>query len=150
MGIIGIDKPELHIILMPPKLCEQLWEQIVPLLLKGEDSWIAYADLNDIKDYVLSEAMQLWLMVNAKTEKFEAILLTELTTFPKKKVLRFVHVSGENVIDNLFAKMDTIIEWGKYNEASACEIYGSPAWGRLLKQHGGFSERMVLYRDLGD
>ncbi len=143
----SLDKKEM-VVLISPEECKNIWHQLLPLFIKGEVSWVPFMDLSDIKKAIIKEQFQLWVLIIK--EEYKAVLLTEIAEYPRAKILRFIHVSGEGIFQGLSEKIQVCIDWGRRQGATAYQIYGSRAWLKLLSTNNEPDYKVVFYKEIGE
>ena len=65
------------------------------------------------------------------------------------KLLRIVQISGSGIISEILPGLQVIFDWAEAEGYNTCEIYGSPAWEKLLCKHWDFEKKVVLRKSLG-
>ena len=93
----------------------------------------------DIVDGISSGYMQLW-----PAER--GCLVTEITTYPRKKILNVFLGGGE--LDQLIEMHDDLSAWGKAQGCDAATIIGRPGWERIYKARGWQRQHVVLAKEL--
>jgi len=146
VGLSLVDKE--MVMLIDPKECKLIWNQLVHLFLKGKQSWEPFMDLDYIYASIISGNFQLWVLI--RQGNYRAVLLTEIVEYPKTKILRFIHVSGEGIFQGIQKKFRVCLEWAKSNGIAAYQIYGTRAWGRALGVSNKSEYKIVFYRDIGE
>jgi hypothetical protein len=92
--------------------------------------------VDDIVDAVNSEYMQLW-------ENGESIVVTEITTFPRYRVVNIVLVAGN--IDEVMALQVDIEEFARKENCVALRMQGRKGWERVLPHYGWKADPKVLF-----
>ena len=104
-----IDKNKPNLLIVNPNDIDQVWEDVKPLL----DKALAHADgemlSSDILDLILDDREVLWVGIN-NGEVFCAGV-TEVITYPRKKVLRIITFASKSGHDyELWKDFTEIIE----------------------------------------
>jgi hypothetical protein len=92
----------------------------------------------DIHRLILLGDMQFW------TGK-QAAAVTEITSYPQCRVLRFVLAGGD--IEDIKAWEPKIVEWARGLGCTQVEIFGRPGWERIFKDYQRLC--VVLLKDIG-
>lgn len=93
-------------------------------------------DFDDIVEGVKSGMMQFW-------PASDAAAITEIVTFPKKKVLN-IFLAGGNM-DTIVDMNESAEHFAQLNGCSGMTIAGRKGWSRVLKQKG-YSEAFTILR----
>lgn len=84
-------------------------------------------DIIDIYQGLYTGAMQLWPNKNS-------CLVTEIITYPKKKVLNIFLGGGD--LAEILEMHDSVISWAKEQNCSALSMTGRFGWKKPLEKHG--------------
>lgn len=82
---------DIPVTIVANSLIEDVWYQVAPLLLKGEQYWKDYFNIDDIKRACIEGTMQLWVGVNGE---ISMCAITTIDVYPRAKFLRFVYIGG--------------------------------------------------------
>lgn len=93
----------------------------------------------DIVAGVMEGRMQLWPAP-------EGCLVTEIITYPRKKVLNVFLGGGD--MDQLIDMHDALSEWGRMQGCDAATINGRPGWQRVYKSRGWKPIHTCLSKEL--
>lgn len=93
----------------------------------------------DVRDSIISGAMQLWL-------GNDACAVTEIVIYPRKKVLHVFLAAGkmETIVDML----ESAEKFGKANGCTSITIAGRHGWKRVLSDEGFKHTLTVLEKGL--
>ena len=132
---------ESTLLLVPRDRVLSIIHQVVPLLEPALARASGRYEIGDIIALCLAEQMQLWVSVYRGT--VEAVCVTQINIFPRKKVLGIVFVGGGER-DHWMPFGEKIIAWGKEKGCTQVDAYDARhgAWGRIT----GWKER---YRVIG-
>jgi hypothetical protein len=123
---------EFKVIQIPPSEIPNVWT--------GVQSWLEAAIWHgngellteDLYVCCLQSRMQLWISVNADYVPHGA-LVTEVITYPRKRVVRIVALGGKSFKEWLPALEKTGDEWARKVGATAIEAMGRKGWLRFLR-----------------
>ena len=96
-------------------------------------------DFGDIVKACFAGEMQLWAGP-------DACLVTQIVTFPKRKVLHVFVAGGE--MEAVLRRSDDVVEWGKAQGCQDLTLTGRMGWQRVLKQRGYGSAFITMERKL--
>jgi len=107
------------------------------------ESALAYSggthDFRDVVDAVMTGHMQFW-------EAPKGCAITEVITFPKKKVLHIFLAAGE--MQQIVDMDESAVEWAKSIGCDAVSIAGRRGWKKVL-EHKGYEEQFTtLAKDI--
>ena len=80
--------------ILEPEDVECVWDKVEPILARVVSRSEGELETDDIFDLVAEGRMQLWVVV--KDKEIIAALVTQIITYPQKKVLRLVSLAGED------------------------------------------------------
>lgn len=107
------------------------------------ESALAYSggthDFKDIVDGVLSGHMQLW-------SGDEGCAVTEITVYPKRKVLHVFLAGGK--MDQILDFQESAAEFGRRNGCSKMTIAGRKGWTKVLKAHDWAETFVVMGKEI--
>ena len=113
-----------------------IWQQCSPLLEKALDESYEIADiLKGIKE----DRFQLFISWNQN--KVESAIITELATYPRTKILRYVLAGGNNLESWLDSIQEVIEKFAIINNCNQVEVAGRTGWKKKLK---GFKQKAIL------
>lgn len=122
-------------------------EQVVNLWLDIEHyikAALDYSDdrynLDDIKELVLAEKMQLWVFWDIDYFEFNikprGIIVSEILQYPRKRVAQIVLLSCDKFNVCHYPGIKTFSHWAKVNDCINIDINGRFGWERKLKGTG--------------
>jgi hypothetical protein len=103
-------------------------------------------DLEDLREGIALRDMQLWLI---KQPELRAFCITEISVFPKARVLTAVLVGGEGMPEWIGALNAHLTRFGRAHECVKFNAYGRPGW-RPFARGLGWSETVTYWKDLAD
>jgi len=89
----------------------------------------------DIVEAIVAGTMQLW---PAK----DSCLVTEITVFPRKKVLHVFLGGGD--LDEIIDMHSSVVQWAKDQGCESLTMTGRKGWLRALKDNGWKSQLVLL------
>lgn len=105
---------------------------------------LEYADnafnIIDVADGLGSNNMQLWTEDNAA-------VVTQIVSYPRKKVLHVFLAGGE--MDDVMKIEKSVVLWGKLQQCQAITFVGRPGWSKsLLKDIGYESVHISMTKEI--
>ena len=89
-----MDISRLKAHLLDPDDVEYVWDKVEPILARVVSRSEGELETEDILDLVTEGRMQLWIV--AEDKEIIAALVTQIITYPQKKVLRLGSLAGED------------------------------------------------------
>ena len=90
---------------------------------------------------------QLWLMNDE--DEFLLAALTELTLFPKRKILNILWIGGEDLKDGV-KLLDCVEMWARKQGATKVVCQGRIGFERVLKAYGYRKRAIMLDKDISE
>jgi len=138
---VGISRLKAH--LLDPEDVEYIWDKVEPILARVVSRSEGELETEDILDLVTEGRMQLWIV--AEDKEIIAALVTQIITYPQKKVLRLVSLAGEDF--NKFKHfLDMVQSFAIQKDCTALELWGRKGWKKLLPEWK--SEYIVYTKDI--
>ena len=129
--------------LLDPDDVEYVWDKVEPILARVVSRSEGELETEDILDLVTEGRMQLWIV--AENKEIIAALVTQIITYPQKKVLRLVSLAGEDF--NKFKHfLDMVQSFAIRKGCTALELWGRKGWKKLLPEWK--SEYIVYTKDI--
>ena len=129
--------------LLDPDDVECVWDKVEPILARVVSRSEGELETEDILDLVTEGRMQLWIVADDK--EIIAALVTQIITYPQKKVLRLVSLAGEDF--NKFKHfLDMVQSFAIRKGCTALELWGRKGWKKLLPEWK--SEYIVYTKDI--
>ena len=120
---------------VPKKDLFMIWSTVAPLLEKALDDTY---NIMDIEEGIKKERFQLFISWN---NGVESAVVTEIASYPRAKILRYVLAGGSN-LENWLDQIQQVIEkFAKRYNCTQVEVAGRKGWVKKLK---GFKEKAVL------
>ena len=80
--------------LLSPEDVGCVWDDVAPMLSAVTERSEGEFEANDYLQYLSSGVMQLWIAIEDK--EIIMSMITQIITYPQKKVLRVIALAGEN------------------------------------------------------
>lgn len=101
----------------------------------------------DIVKMLISGHMQLWGIVDDEDGNLNGITITEIATYPQRKVCRMLSTAGEGS-DNMLPLLPEVESWAKACGCSSIEPVCRPGWEKILKPYGYKKTHILLSKEL--
>ena len=133
------------VVLIQPGDLEVVWDEVVPLI----DAALKYSEgellSDDLVHPIKTGKMQLWV---ALSEGVIAAMITEIITYPRKKVLRVITIAGKDGLgmSKWYGFLPLIEGFALSNNCSSLEAWTRKGMAKKLKdwEH----KYMVITKDL--
>ena len=118
--------------LISPEDVPYVWEDVGPMLAKVTEHSEGELEPDDFLDNLMIGNMQLWIA----TEDKEILLsmVTQVVSYPQKKVLRVITISGEKFKEAHDKFNDMIESFAIKKGCSAMELWGRKGWKKMLPE----------------
>jgi hypothetical protein len=127
---------------IPYNRLDSVWDSIKDRLQAAVESANGRFELKDAKKFLEDKDWVLW--VSIRNKKIEAIAITEVLQYSKKKMCMVRIMTGENYA-NWIGLEDGIAKWAKSVGCDGMEAIARKGWARVMKdyeQSHVFLERM--------
>ena len=133
------------VVLIQPDDLEMVWDEVVPLI----DAALKYSEgeiiSEDLVQPLKTEKMQLWV---AMSDGVIAAMITEIITYPRKRVLRVITIAGKDGrgMGRWYGFLPLIEGFALNNNCSSLEAWTRKGMAKKLKdwEH----KYMVITKDL--
>lgn len=133
---------DLRLIQIPTIEIPMWWERVRSHVDKMCATSRGTYNVSKVLEGLLAQRMQLWLAM--RDEKIEAAGISEITTFPLKKIGEFT-VAGESMTEWL-EFLPQIEFWAKNLGCKNMRLIGRKGWKKLLKDY--HETNIVLEKEL--
>lgn len=137
-----------QLILIPPGNLPNVINDLYPRIEAATAYSVGKYNGVDVVKMIASGAMQLWVVFDEDSEKVESITITEIASYPQRKILKFLCSTGEDV-DNWLHHLGEIERWGEANGCDGSQAETRPGWEKLLKPSGYIKSHVILNKNFG-
>ena len=130
--------------ILEPEDVECVWDKVEPILARVVSRSEGELETDDIFDLVAEGRMQLWIVV--KDKESIAALVTQIITYPQKRVLRLVSLAGEGIQEFIHFLDTIVLSFAIQKGCTALELWGRKGWKKLLPEWK--SEYIVYTKDI--
>ena len=132
-------KARLKAHLLGPEDVEYVWDKVEPILARAVSRSEGELKTNDILDLITEGDMQLWIV--SENKEIIAALVTQIITYPQKRILRLVSLAGEDF--NKFKHfLDMVQSFAIQKGCTALELWGRKGWKKLLPE---WNSKYIVY-----
>lgn len=124
------------------------WPLAIPHIERVLARGNAMMTLDDVREFVASELMQLWVLWDDRQAKVRGAGVTEICIYPRAKTcICRLFSADDDMRAQWLPKLGVIEEWAKAKGCDAVEVIGRPGWRRILP---GYRQcHVTLRKDLG-
>ena len=116
--------------LIQPEDVAYLWDDVGPMLARVTERSEGEMEPDDYLETLTQGAMQLWIATEEKN--ITLAMVTQIISYPQKKVLRVIAISGERFIE-AHSQFNDIVETFAVNVGcSSMELWGRKGWKKML------------------
>jgi len=134
---VGISRLKAQIV--QPEDVEYVWDKVEPILARAVSRSEGELKTDDILDFISEGDMQLWIV--SENKEIIAALVTQIITYPQKRILRLVSLAGEDF--NKFKHfLDRVQSFAIQRGCTALELWGRKGWKKLLPE---WDSKYIVY-----
>ena len=115
--------------IVQPEDVAYIWEEVAPLLDKVKEHTEGELETDDFLEPLTHGDMQLWMATEESDVR--AVMITQIITYPQKRVLRIISLAGED-IEEIRSFLEMIEGFAVKLECTALEMWGRKGWKKLL------------------
>jgi len=115
--------------LLAPEDVAYVWEEVVPLLARVVPHTEGELEPDDYIEPLTHGDMQLWVVIENK--HVNAALVTQIISYPQKRILRLISLAGDNV-QEIKDFLEMVEVFALKNGCTALEMWGRKGWKKLL------------------
>ena len=116
--------------LIQPEDVAYLWDDVGPMLARVTERSEGEMEPDDYLEILTQGAMQLWIATEEKN--ITLAMVTQIISYPQKKVLRVIAISGERFIEVHSQFNDMVEAFAIRVGCSSMELWGRKGWKKML------------------
>ena len=116
--------------LISPEDVAYLWDDVGPMLARVTERSEGEMEPDDYLETLTQGAMQLWIATEEKN--ITLAMVTQIISYPQKKVLRVIAISGEKFIEAHSQFNDMVEAFAIRVGCSPMELWGRKGWKKML------------------
>ena len=115
--------------IVQPEDVAHIWEEVAPLLDKVKEHTEGELETDDFLEPLTHGDMQLWMATEESDVR--AVMVTQIITYPQKRVLRIISLAGED-FEEIRSFQEMIEGFAIKLGCTALEMWGRKGWKKLL------------------
>ena len=115
--------------LVHPEDVEYMWAEVEPILDRVKEHTEGELETSDFLHLLNNGEMQLWVSVEGN--EVEAAMVTQIITYPQKKILRIISLAGHD-FKRLRPSQELVESFAVQQNCTALEMWGRKGWKKLL------------------
>lgn len=132
----------IEVSLIPPQYVDSCWSKIEGFIQKAAKYTYGRYTTDNIYDMVVEGDYQLWVAV--EDAQFKGAVVTNIITYPQKKVLGMQFCGGEELVKWKQPMLDLLRRFAKDVGCESIESTGRPGWAKVF-QNDGYKATWVTY-----
>lgn len=132
----------IEVSLVPREYVDTCWDKIEGFITKAAKYTYGRYTTSNIYDMVKDGDYQLWVAFNE--EGFKGAVVTNVITYPQKKILCMQFCGGENLKLWKDPMLELLKRFGKDVGCEGIESTGRPGWAKIF-QNDGYKATWVTY-----
>ncbi len=93
-------------------------------------------DLWEILNKINDNIYQLWVSIDTASETIRCTIVTSVVNYSKKKTCRIMYLGAETGFQEYLYELEGIEDFARAEGCNDIEVFGRPAWKRVLRQEG--------------
>jgi len=137
----------MDVYLIPPEYVRQVYPDIDKFMDRLVPTTHGRFDKVDILHDMLTAKEHLWVVVKEDQETIVGMILTEITVYPRKRMLSIQYAAGDELDKWMIEALRVLENWAVDNECTGMEITGRRGWVKKLKLHKWEEEFVVVKKE---
>jgi len=115
--------------IVAPEDVAYIWERVAPLLDEAQEHTEGEVESDDFLESLTHGDMQLWIATEGN--ELHSIMITQIITYPQKKVLRIISLAGSD-FKRLYQFNEMVESFAIKTGCTSLELWGRKGWKKLL------------------
>ena len=115
--------------IVAPEDVAYIWERVAPLLDEVQEHTEGEVESDDFLESLTHGDMQLWIAT--EENELHSIMITQIITYPQKKVLRIISIAGSD-FKRLYQFNEMVESFAIKTGCTSLELWGRKGWKKLL------------------
>jgi len=115
--------------IVAPEDVAYIWERVAPLLDEAQEHTEGEVESDDFLESLTHGEMQLWIATEGN--ELHSIMITQIITYPQKKVLRIISLAGSD-FKRLYQFNEMVESFAIKTGCTSLELWGRKGWKKLL------------------
>ena len=132
----------IELVRIPTENVNDAWGMVSQNIADALARSNGYARAEHIKEWILQNKMQLWILWDSETKEYYGVCVTEIIQRPLQRCLNIKIMKGRHR-DKWEHLIKHVEEFAWHNNCDLLELVARPGWKKILKQYG-YKESHVL------
>ena len=132
----------IEVSLVPPEYVDSCWGKIEGFIDKAAEYTYGRFSTGNIYDMVKEGEYQLWIAFDM--DKFKGAVVTNVVTYPQRKLLCMQFCGGEELKDWKDPMLDILRRFAKDVGCDGIESTARPGWAKIF-QNDGYAANWVTF-----
>lgn len=132
----------IEVSLIPSQYVDSCWEKVEQFIDKAAEYTYGRYTTGNIYDMIKDGDYQLWVAMNEK--EFKGAVVTNIITYPQRKLLGMQFCGGEELDTWKDPMLDILKRFAKDVGCEGIESTGRPGWAKVFK-NDGYKATWVTY-----
>lgn len=132
----------IEVSLIPPQYVDSCWGKIEGFIQKAAKYTYGRYTTDNIYDMVVEGDYQLWVAIEGT--EFKGAVVTNIITYPQRKLLGMQFCGGEELTKWKQPMLDLLRRFAKDVGCEGIESTGRPGWAKVF-QNDGYKATWVTY-----
>lgn len=132
----------IEVSLIPPQYVDSCWDKVEGFIQKAAKYTYGRYTTDNIYDMVSEGEYQLWVAI--EDTEFKGAVVTNIITYPQRKLLGMQFCGGEELVKWKQPMLDLLKRFAKDAGCEGIESTGRPGWAKVF-QNDGYKATWVTY-----
>jgi hypothetical protein len=132
----------IEVSLVPVEYIDTCWDKVEKFVDKAAKYTYGRYTTNNIYDMVKEGDYQLWVAYDGKD--FKGVVVTNILTYPQRKLLGMQFCGGEELSTWKTQMLDLLKRFARDSGCEGIESTGRPGWAKVF-QNDGYKATWVTY-----
>lgn len=132
----------IDVSLIPPQYVDSCWGKVEKFVEKAAEYTYGRYTTGNIYDLVKDGDYQLWVAIDK--DEFKGAVITNIITYPQRKLLGLQFCGGEELSSWKEPMLDILKRFAKDVGCEGLESTGRPGWAKVF-QNDGYKATWVTY-----
>jgi len=132
----------MYVSAVPTEYLDTCWPQVEAFLDGAAKKTYGRYTVDNIYDRIVEDGYQLWIAF--EDTKVKGAVVTNIITYPQRKLLSMTYCGGENLAEWKDPMLDILRRYAKDVGCDAIEAVARRGWAKIFK-NDGHKERWVTF-----
>lgn len=134
----------IEVSLVPAEYMDTCWSKVEKFAEKAAKYTYGRYTADDIYDSVKEHDYQMWVAYSPESHEFKGLVVTNIVTYPKRKLLAMQFCGGEDLKLWKEPMLEILKKFGTEMGCDGIESTGRPGWAKVFK-NDGYKATWVTY-----